>query len=194
MKLIPTSIEDVIIIEPVVFADNRGSFMEIYHEERYKAAGIEADFIQDNLSYSVQRTIRGLHYQLPNPQAKLVQVIYGEVFDIAVDIRRGSPTFGQYASVHLSDQNRRQLFIPKGFAHGFSVHSETAVFMYKCSDFYSPESEKGILWSDPDLGIDWQLENPLLSGKDSQFPRLKDVPTEDFPVYEKRVTANTVTP
>ncbi len=183
MKLMPTSIEDVIIIEPVVFIDNRVSFMEIYHEERYKAAGIETDFIQDNLSYSVQRTIRGLHYQLPNPQAKLVQVIYGEILDVAVDIRRGSPTLGQYTSVHLSEQNRRQLFIPKGFAHGFIVLSEAAVFMYKCSDFYAPESEKGILWSDPDLGIDWQLKDPLLSGKDSQFLCLKDVPTEDLPVY-----------
>jgi len=183
MKLTPASIEDVIIIETAVFADNRGSFMEIYHEERYKAVGIETDFIQDNLSYSTRGIIRGLHYQLPNPQAKLVQVIFGEVLDIAVDIRRGSPTFGKYASVHLSDQNRRQLFIPKGFAHGFSVLSETAAFTYKCSDFYAPESEKGILWSDPDLGIEWQLENPLLSGKDSQLPCLRDVPTEDLPVY-----------
>jgi len=183
LKLISTSIENVIIIEPAVFADNRGSFLETYHLNRYKEAGMKINFVQDNLSYSTKGTIRGLHYQFPNSQTKLVQVIYGEVYDVAVDIRSGSPTFGQYVGTILSEENNRQLYIPGGFAHGFCVLSNTAVFAYKCSDFYSPESEKGLLWSDSELAIDWPQRNPLLSDKDSQYPSLKDVPPENLPVH-----------
>ena len=186
MKLILSEIADVLIIEPKIYTDSRGYFMETYNQKIFQQHGIMAEFVQDNMSSSVQGTIRGLHYQLPNPQAKLVQVIYGEVFDIAVDIRRGSPTFGQYASVHLSDQNRRQLFIPKGFAHGFSVHSETAVFMYKCSDFYAPDQERGVLFSDPAINISWPLDNlePILSPRDAQLPLLADIPPEELPLWQ----------
>ena len=186
MKIKDTPLEGVIIIEPDVFADKRGSFMETYQKKRYREAGIETDFVQDNLSYSSRGTIRGLHYQLPNQQAKLVQVISGEVFDVVVDIRRGSPCFGQYTGVYLTGKNRRQVSVPEGFAHGFSVLSESAVLMYKCSEFYAPDSEKGILWSDPDIGIDWQLDKPLLSEKDNMHRKLKDVLPEDLPVYRPR--------
>ena len=183
MKLIKTAIDEIVIIEPAVFADDRGSFLETYQLNRYKEAGITTDFVQDNLSYSSKGTIRGLHYQLPNSQAKLVQVISGEVYDVAVDIRRGSPTFGQYISTILSEMNKRQLYIPDGFAHGFCVISDTAIFAYKCSNFYSSESEKGLIWSDTEIAIDWPQKNPLLSNKDSQYPCLKDVPPENLPVF-----------
>ena len=166
MKIITTSIEGVLIIEPEVFEDSRGFFMEIYHRDRYMTSGINRVFVQDNLSYSVQGTLRGLHYQIGTPQAKLVQVITGEVFDVTVDIRADSPTFGKGTGFHISDQNRRQLFIPEGFAHGFCVISEVAYFLYKCSDFFAPDDEGGILWSDPDIGIDWPVEHPIISEKD----------------------------
>jgi dTDP-4-dehydrorhamnose 3,5-epimerase len=159
--------------------------METYHQERYGQSGIDLTFVQDNLSYSVQGTLRGLHYQHPHAQAKLVQVLVGEVFDVAVDIRRGSPTFRQWTGHLLSDENKHQLYIPEGFAHGFYVLSETASVMYKCNDFYAPDCEAGILWEDPDLGIDWPFENPLLSDKDSKFPLLKDVPPERLPVFKE---------
>ncbi len=181
MNVLTTSLEGVLIIEPNVFRDKRGIFMETYHKKRYRAKGIKTDFVQDNYSYSVRGTLRGLHYQFPNTQAKLVQAIQGEVFDVAVDIRRGSPNFGKWISVLLSDENKRQLFIPKGFAHGFSVLSDTAMFLYYCSDYYAPDSERGILWSDPELKIDWPVENPLLSEKDSKFPCLRDVPSKHLP-------------
>ncbi len=186
MNIFETDIDDVLIIEPDVFKDNRGFFLETYQEKRYIEAGIKSDFIQDNLSYSVRGTLRGLHYQLPNAQAKMVQVIKGEIYDVAVDIRRGSPAFGQWVGVHLSGDNKRQLFIPEGFAHGFCVLSETALFTYKCSDYYSPESEKGILWSDPDLGIDWPINDPILSDKDGKYVCLNDAKPEYLPVYEDR--------
>ena len=184
MKVLPTSLEGVLLIEPSVFEDKRGFFMETYQKETYMELGIDHDFIQDNLSYSVRGTLRGLHYQLPHAQAKLVQVITGEIFDVAVDIRRGSPNFGKWTGVHLLDKNRRQLYIPEGFAHGFCVLSETAVFMYKCSDFYAPDCEGGILWSDPDIGIDWPIENPLLSDKDNKFACLSDIHHKLLPVYD----------
>ncbi len=185
MKIEKTSLEGVLIIEPDLFRDPRGSFMETYQEKRYKEMGIDTDFVQDNLAYSSCGALRGLHYQLPNQQAKLVQMISGEVFDVVVDIRKGSPTFGQYAGFHLTGENRHQVFIPEGFAHGYSVLSESATFIYKCSDFYAPVSEKGVLWSDPDIGINWQLDSPLLSDKDRIYPCLKDVSPENLPEYSK---------
>lgn len=170
-----TSLEGVLIIEPDIFRDNRGLFLETFNQNRYAEYGIASTFVQDNLSFSVQGTLRGLHFQSQHPQAKLVQAITGEVFDVAVDIRPGSDTFGRWEGMHLSDQNKRQLFIPEGFAHGFCVLSETAHFLYKCTDFYAPEDEGGIIWSDPDIAIDWPIQNPIVSDKDKQFPRLSEL-------------------
>lgn len=170
-----TSLEGVLIIEPDIFRDNRGFFLETFNQNRYAEYGIARTFVQDNLSFSVKGTLRGLHFQNQHPQAKLVQAITGEVFDVAVDIRPGSDTFGRWEGIHLSDQNKRQLFIPEGFAHGFCVLSETAHFLYKCTDFYTPEDEGGIIWSDPDIAIDWPIQNPIVSDKDKQFPRLSEL-------------------
>lgn len=178
MNVIPTALEGVLIIEPRVFDDPRGYFMETHHRKRYREAGIDCEFVQDNISYSVQGTLRGLHYQLPHAQAKLVQVLTGEIYDVAVDIRRGSTTFGKWVGVYLSDKNHRQLFVPSGFAHGFCVKSQTAHVLYKCSDFYSPPDEKGVLWSDPGIGIDWPIHGPILSAKDGRYPCLSDIPFE----------------
>jgi dTDP-4-dehydrorhamnose 3,5-epimerase len=176
MKVTPTEIKDALIVDLDVFEDPRGFFMETYHKERYKEFGMDLEFVQDNLSFSVKGTLRGLHYQYPDTQAKLVQALQGEVFDVAVDIRRGSPTFKRWVGVRLSAENRRQLFIPEGFAHGYCVLSETALFHYKCSNFYTPGSEQGILWNDPDLNIDWPVVSVLLSGKDQMNPKLSDIP------------------
>ena len=181
MNIISTDFEGLLIVEPKIFTDNRGFFTETYHKARYKESGIPQIFIQDNLSSSVQNTLRGLHYQIKKPQAKIVQVIAGAIFDVAVDIRGGSPTFGKWAGVHLSEQNMRQLFIPEGFAHGFCVLSETALVTYKCSDFYHPEDEGGIIWSDPDIGIDWPVENPIISEKDMHYPRLAELSPGQLP-------------
>jgi len=183
MKVTPTSLPGVLIIEPQIFKDNRGFFMETYHQKKYGQAGLNLIFVQDNLSHSARGTLRGLHYQFKHPQAKLVQVIKGSIFDVSVDIRQGAPSFGHWTGVHLSDENRRQVFVPEGFAHGFCVLSETADVIYKCTDLYSPDDEGGLLWSDPDLAIDWPIANPLLSDKDSQYPCLTDVPLEQLPVY-----------
>jgi dTDP-4-dehydrorhamnose 3,5-epimerase len=182
MNIITTSIEGILIIEPQTFEDQRGFFMETYNQSRYVEAGVNKVFVQDNLSYSLKGTVRGLHFQIKNPQAKLVHVITGEIFDVAVDIRPGSATFGQWTGIHLSDKNRRQLYIPEGFAHGFCVLSDAARFSYKCSDFYAPEDEGGIIWSDPDIGISWPLENPIISEKDKQYPKLSDLKHEQLPV------------
>ena len=187
MNIITTSIEGVLIIEPDVFKDNRGFFMETYQQERYSKSGIEQTFVQDNLSFSVQGTLRGLHYQVKHPQAKLVQVITGEIFDVAVDIRYGSSTFGKWTGAYLSDQNKRQLFIPEGFAHGFCVISKTAHFLYKCSDFYSPEDECGINWADSDICIDWPEKNPIVSEKDRQNLKLCDLLPKQLPFQEKSI-------
>lgn len=181
MKIIPTSLEGVVIIEPRVFQDARGFFMETHHLDRYRAAGVDYQFVQDNLSFSVKGTLRGLHFQITRPQAKLVQVITGEIFDVAVDMRSGSPRFGQWTGVYLNDENHRQLMVPEGFAHGFCVLSETAHFVYKCSDFYAPEDEGGILWSDPDIGIQWPVKAPIVSQKDRNLPPLCDVPADRLP-------------
>jgi dTDP-4-dehydrorhamnose 3,5-epimerase len=175
MRIVPASIKEVLIIEPEVFHDSRGFFMEIYNRNRYVDSGIERIFVQDNLSYSKRGTLRGLHYQINNPQAKLIQVITGEIFDVAVDIRPDSETFGNWTGVHLSGKNERQLYIPEGFAHGFCVLSESVHFLYKCSDFYSAKDEGGIIWSDPDIGIDWPVSDPIVSEKDSQLPLLSDL-------------------
>ncbi|MFO8089467.1 MAG: dTDP-4-dehydrorhamnose 3,5-epimerase [Desulfatiglandaceae bacterium] len=183
MKVVPTSITDVLILEPSVFEDRRGYFMEIYQRDRYAGLGIDVDFVQDNLSVSLKGTLRGLHFQYPHGQAKLVQVLDGEVFDVAVDVRRGSPTFGGWVGVALSCTNHRQLFIPQGFAHGFCVTSETAVFHYKCGDFYTPSTERGIIWNDADLKIDWPQEALVISEKDAGYGCLKDMPEEFLPVY-----------
>ena len=185
MNIIATSIEGLLIIEPTVFKDRRGFFMETYNQNSYRKSGINRIFVQDNLSYSVHGTLRGLHYQIKHPQAKLVQVITGEIFDVAVDIRSGSPTFGKWTGVYLSDKNKRQLFIPEGFAHGFCVLSKTAHFLYKCSDFYNPDDEGGIIWSDPDIGIGWPVKDTIISEKDKQHPHLSDLPPEQLPHLEE---------
>ncbi len=183
--MLPTELDGVYIVEPQVFYDDRGFFLETYHQRRYAETGINCNFVQDNLSRSVRGTLRGLHYQLECAQAKLIQVIKGVVFDLVVDIRRGSPSFGQWVGVNLSEENKRQLFVPEGFAHGFCVLSEAADVVYKCTDFYAPEDEGGILWSDPDLAIDWPISEPLISAKDSRLPRLADVPPERLPLYKE---------
>ena len=183
LKFTEKSLPGVLLIEPMVFEDDRGFFMETYHRGKYGEAGIDQAFVQDNHSHSRRFTLRGLHYQLNHPQAKLVYVITGEILDIAVDIRRGSPTFGRWTGTLLSAKNRRQLFIPAGFAHGFCVLSETADVIYKCTDLYAPGDEYGILWSDPTIDVVWPIENPFLSEKDKKNPRLEDVPEENLPVY-----------
>ncbi|MBF0101588.1 MAG: dTDP-4-dehydrorhamnose 3,5-epimerase [Desulfobacterales bacterium] len=180
MNVIQTQLKDVLIIEPNVFKDPRGYFLETYHEKRYAEAGIRKRFVQDNLSFSIQGTLRGLHFQIQHPQAKLVQVIKGKIVDVAVDIRPKSETFGQWVAVELSDENSRQLLIPEGFAHGFCVVSEIAYFIYKCSDVYYPKDEGGILWCDPDIGIEWPISNPLLSAKDQAYPVLKNLTPEQL--------------
>jgi dTDP-4-dehydrorhamnose 3,5-epimerase len=184
MNVVPTDLEGVLLIEPDVFTDPRGFFMETYQLRRYRQRGIASSFVQDNLSFSAKGALRGLHYQIRHQQAKLVQVVSGEIFDVAVDIRRGSPAFGRWTGVRLSDRNRLQVLIPEGFAHGFCVCSQTAHVWYKCSDFYYAEDEGGINWSDPEIGIEWPVGDPLLSGKDRQFPCLRDIPPERLPVWE----------
>lgn len=177
MEVITTPIKDLLIIEPRVFTDARGYFCETYNEERYISAGINTHFVQDNQSKSSYGVVRGLHFQHnPHCQAKLVSVTVGKVWDVAVDLRKDSPTFGQWFGVELSAENHRQFFIPQGFAHGFSVLSETAVFSYKCDNLYHPESEGGILFNDPDLNIDWKIptEQAIISEKDTHHPLLRD--------------------
>lgn len=177
MRVTPLRIPAVLLIEPRVFEDERGFFYESYNEKNFnEAVGQPVRFVQDNHSRSVKGTLRGLHYQLPpHPQGKLVRVTAGEVFDVAVDIRKSSPTFGQWVGEYLSDENRRQLWIPPGFAHGFLVTSEIAEFQYKCTDFYAPDCEASIRWDDADLGIDWQFDGlPLVSIKDEQAAAFHD--------------------
>jgi dTDP-4-dehydrorhamnose 3,5-epimerase len=183
MRFIETSIPGVVVVEPRVFEDSRGFFMETYHRQKFAEAGITCEFVQDNHSRSRRGTLRGLHYQLQQPQAKLCRVIEGEVLDVVLDIRRGSPTFGHWTAVVLSADNKREIFVPRGFAHGFVVLSETAEFLYKCDDFYLPGDEKGILWNDPELGIEWGIEDPILSEKDRVNPRLSEMPPDNLPLY-----------
>ncbi|BBJ00667.1 dTDP-4-dehydrorhamnose 3,5-epimerase [Ferrigenium kumadai] len=167
MKILPTRLPGVLVLEPKVFGDSRGFFFESFNRRVFaEATGMELDFVQDNHSRSAKGVLRGLHYQIKQPQGKLVRVVRGAVFDVAVDLRRSSPTFGQWAGTELSEDNQRQLWIPPGFAHGFVVLSESADFLYKTTDYYAPEHERCVIWNDPDIGIDWPLRNPLLSGKD----------------------------
>ena len=179
MKVIDTAIEAVKIIEPRVFGDERGFFMETFRDDWFKANVDKVDFVQDNHSLSKKGTLRGLHYQLTQPQGKLVRCVAGRVIDVAVDMRKSSPTFGQHVAVELSAENKLQLWVPGGFAHGFAVLSETAEFVYRCTDYYAPDDEHSILWNDADLGIDWQLGDiePLISGKDAIGKRFEQATT-----------------
>jgi len=177
MEIEKTDLPGLLIVNPKIFRDERGYFYESYNQEKYHEAGIDTIFVQDNESRSVRGVVRGLHYQLaPHAQAKLVRVLEGTVFDVAVDIRKDSPTFGQWFGVELSAENKKQLYIPEGFAHGFSVLSETAVLAYKCNEFYHPESERGIALDDPDLNIDWKIPSQefIVSEKDKKSPRFRD--------------------
>ncbi len=174
-QFVETVIPGVILVDPLVHRDDRGFFLETYHESRYRDGGICERFVQDNHSSSVKNTLRGLHGQNPHPQGKLVRVISGEAFDVTVDVRRGSPTYGKHFTTRLSATNFRQLYVPPGVLHGFLVTSDTAQFVYKCTDFYFPEAEFSVAWNDPDIGIAWPIESPILSEKDRSAPRLKDV-------------------
>jgi dTDP-4-dehydrorhamnose 3,5-epimerase len=183
MKTEKTAIAGVLIVRPTVFEDDRGFFLESYNKKDFYQAGIQKELVQDNHSKSSYGVVRGLHFQQKFPQGKLIRVIQGEVLDVVVDIRRGSPSFGQWISVLITAANKKQVWIPEGLAHGFSVLSETAEFCYKVTDFYHPEDEKGIRWNDPQLGIDWKIQSPILSLKDQQLPFLKDAENE-LPVFK----------
>ncbi len=186
MNVVQTDIPEVLIVEPKLFGDHRGWFMETWQEEKYRDAGIAGPFVQDNMALSSHGILRGLHVQQPYSQGKLVQVVSGEVFDVAVDIRTGSPWFGKWVGVLLSADNHRQLWVPPGFAHGYVVTSNQAVFSYKCTDFYHPETEFSVLWNDPDIGIDWPIVGPpCLSEKDQTAPLLRNIPENRLPEYEK---------
>ncbi len=177
-NFIKTKIKDLYVIEPTVFGDNRGYFMETYNYKEFEDAGLNMVFVQDNQSRSKRGVLRGLHFQKTNPQGKLVRVIEGEVFDVAVDLRKSSETFGQWYGILLTEENKKQFYVPEGFAHGFIVISETATFVYKCTRLYDPTDESGILWDDPDIGIDWKLPEDmevLLSEKDKKNPQLKNL-------------------
>lgn len=175
MKVTPLAIPEVLLIEPRVFGDARGFFMETWHAQTFAKAGIADRFVQDNHSRSARGVLRGLHYQLKKPQGKLVRVVSGEVFDVAVDLRRHSPSFGRWVGTRLSEDNKHLLWVPPGFAHGFCVLSEHADFLYKCSEFYAPEDERALRWDDPAIGIDWPLDvAPVLSAKDAAAPLLRD--------------------
>ena len=177
MKFIKTSIPEVIVVEPQVFGDHRGFFLETWEKNKFKESGIDSDFVQDNHSKSSQGTLRGLHYQIQHPQGKLIRVIQGEIYDVAVDIRKNSSTFGQWSGEYLTAENKKILWIPPGFAHGFYVITTTAEVCYKCTDYYFPQHERSILWNDPELAIDWPLinnEQPTLSRKDREGVLLKD--------------------
>jgi dTDP-4-dehydrorhamnose 3,5-epimerase len=175
MKFIPTALSGVVLIEPDVHRDARGYFLETYHQKKYQAGGVPDPFVQDNHSSSVHGTLRGLHAQLQYPQGKLVRVLDGEIYDVAVDLRPGSPTFGRWIGEVLSSTNFRQLYVPQGFAHGFLVLSETADVQYKCTDVYHPEDEISLLWNDPEIGVAWPLDEPLLNDKDRDAPRLQEI-------------------
>lgn len=178
----PTALPEVMVITPDVYRDARGLFLETYHDRKYREAGIAAPFVQDNQSRSVQGTLRGLHAQRRRPQGKLIRVVQGEIFDVAVDIRRASPTFGRWVATCLSGENLRQCYVPPGFAHGFCVQSDVAVVEYKCTEFYDPADELVLIWNDPDIGIQWPITDPSLSAKDGAAPPLRDI-LEQLPTY-----------
>lgn len=183
MKLIPSSLPGCVLIEPAVFGDSRGFFFETWNAERYAEQGLPGNFVQSNVSSSARGVLRGLHYQWPRPQGKLVTVLQGEVYDVAVDIRQGSPTFGRWEAFILSGENRRQLWIPPGFAHGFAVLSDTALFNYLCTDVYVKEADAAIRWNDAELAVDWPISAPSLSAKDQRAPFLDHIPKDRLPVY-----------
>ena len=183
MKVIKTKLEGALIFEPKVFGDERGFFMETWNHQRYRDAGLNVKFVQSNLSKSSKGVLRGLHFQNPNPQGKLVQVIEGEVFDVAVDIRKGSPTFGQWHAEYLSAENNKQFYIPEGFAHGFCVTSDVAIFSYMCTNPYDAPADNSILWSDPEIGIKWPISEPSLSEKDKYAVTLNAITLNKLPVY-----------
>ncbi|MBB5360814.1 dTDP-4-dehydrorhamnose 3,5-epimerase [Rhodanobacter sp. ANJX3] len=185
MKVIETTLPGALILEPQVFGDSRGFFYESYHQARYRDAGVLGDFVQTNVSRSAKGVLRGLHYQWPKPQGKLVSVLEGEVYDVAVDIRRGSPNFGQWVGVMLTADNHRHFWIPEGFAHGFCVLSEFATFTYQCTALYDPAADAGVRWNDADIGIDWPVSEPLLSDKDGKTPLLKDIADDRLPVFQQ---------
>ena len=185
MLVLDTDIPEVKLIKPLSHGDSRGFFLETFQQERYKEMGINYNFIQDNHSRSKKNTLRGLHYQSKNMQGKLVRVSQGSVYDVAVDIRKGSPTYGKWVAYILNDENHHQLFIPPGFAHGFCVLSDYADFEYKCTDLYNPDFEVGLLWSDTDLNIDWPISNPLVSEKDKANPLLKNLDDKLLPIYDE---------
>ena len=183
MRVIETPLSGVVVIEPKVFGDNRGFFLETYKDDAFKEVGVLDKFVQDNHSRSQKGVLRGLHYQLVQPQGKLVRVTRGRVFDVAVDVRRGSPTFGQWYGAMLDDETHRMMYVPPGFAHGFCVISDVADFIYKCTDYYHPQSEQGIAWNDPDIGIRWPIQKCTLSDKDKQNPKLSDQDVDKLPRY-----------
>jgi dTDP-4-dehydrorhamnose 3,5-epimerase len=184
LNVVETNLAGVFIIEPKVFGDERGFFLETWREERYEEAGIPGHFVQDNLSFSRRGVLRGLHFQNPDQQGMLVYVLEGEVYDVAVDIRAGSPTFGEWVAVTLSSENKRQFYVPEGFAHGFLVTSDAALFAYKCTARYNAEAEVSVLWNDPEIGVEWPVEAPVLSDKDRTAPPLAEMSPERLPVYE----------
>ena len=184
MEIVKTTLPGVLLLKPRVFEDARGFFLETYRADVLLAAGVTCSFVQDNHSHSVRGVLRGLHYQLRRPQAKLCRVMQGEVFDVAVDLRVGSPNFGQWVGAVLSAENRHALFLPAGFAHGFAVRSESADFLYKCSDYFDASDDCGVLWNDPALAIDWDTPSPILSAKDQAFLPLAQVPRDRLPVYQ----------
>ena len=192
MNIITTNLPGVIVIEPKVYVDKRGFFLETFREDVLLQAGINAHFVQDNHTRSSQGVLRGLHYQMTQTQGKLVRVAAGSVFDVVVDVRSSSPTFGQWYGIELNEDNIKMIYVPPGFAHGFVVLSETADFIYKCTDYYHPESEQGIAWDDPDLNIDWSIaeiaEKISISDKDKQNVKLKDQPAEKLPAYKDFMT------
>lgn len=182
MRVTPSALPEVLVIDPQVMGDNRGFFLETFHVARYAEHGIRTPFVQDNHSRSVRNTVRGLHLQIARPQAKLIRVVFGEIFDVAVDVRVGSPTFGKWVGVHLSAENRRQCYIPEGFAHGFSVVSDGAEVEYKCTDYFEPSGQLGIAWNDETFGIPWGTTDPVLSERDRANPTVHDV-LDQLPRY-----------
>src|ERR1051325_8585374 len=183
MKRIVTALPSVCLIEPTVFRDERGFFFESYQEKRFADLGITDHFVQDNHARSVKGTLRGLHYQVARPQAKLCRVVQGEVLDVVVDLRRGSPDFGRHITAVLSAENQLMVYVPAGFAHGYLVLSETAEFLYKCSDYYSPQDERGLIWNDSTVGIRWGIKQPILSAKAHLHPPLAAISPEDLPAF-----------